>query len=107
MATAFTYSDLEMSRVDAELQRNRELLVVLSPDQARILIGLIEASRGLAQRLPLLARLRLLLSGLCATFRATLFHARLLDLSRVLVYFSASATWSIRSDGQFEFRFAR
>jgi hypothetical protein len=33
-------SDLELSRVDAQLERGRELLVVLSPKRASILIAL-------------------------------------------------------------------
>jgi len=107
MATALDYSQLEMSQVDAQLQRDGELLVVLSLERAAILISLIEASRGLPRRPPLLERLRLMFSGLWATVRAAVFHGRLMDLSRVLVYSSAKATWRTRDDGQIEFRFSR
>jgi hypothetical protein len=104
---ALHYSELEMSKVDAQLQRDGELLVILSPQRAKILIALIEASRGLTRHPPIIARLRLLSSGLWATLRAVLFHGRLMDLSRVLVYFSASAICRARDDGHVEFRFSR
>jgi len=109
MATMLTYPDLEMSKVDAQLKRDGELFVVLSPARAGLLIALVEASRGLTQRPkpPVPARLRLMFGGLWATLRAGLFHGRLMDLSRILVYFSASATWRAREDGQVEFKFSR
>jgi hypothetical protein len=107
MANALSYSELEMSRVDAQLQRDGELRIVLSPKQAAILAALIESTRGLTRGPPILQRLRFMLSGLWATLRAVIFHGRLMDLSRVLVYCSATATWRSTDNGQVEFRFTR
>jgi hypothetical protein len=83
MATALTYPDLEMSKVDAQLQRDGELAVVLSPARAQLLIALIEVSRELTRhpKPRVHTRLRLMLRGLWATFRAGLFHGRLMDLA--------------------------
>jgi hypothetical protein len=107
MTASLTYSDLEMPRVDAQLERDRELLVVLPSRRAQVLIALIESSRGLTQRPSVAVRARLLVRGLWATFRATLFHGKLMNLSRVLVYASSSATWRSVANGDIEFRFSR
>lgn len=107
MTVALTYSDLEMSRVDAQLGRDRELLVVLPTAQAQILIALIESIRGLSKRTSVLVCVRLLCRGLWATSRAVLFHGKLMNLSRVLVYASGGATWQSTSGGDTEFRFLR
>jgi hypothetical protein len=107
MTAALTYSDLEMSRVDVQLEKDCELLVVLPIQRAQILISLIESSRGLTQRPSVPARVRLLFRGLWATFSAMLFHGKLMNLSRVLVYASGSATWKPASSGDIEFKFSR
>ena len=105
MAGALTYADLEMSRVDAELNEQRELLILLPPRRARALISLIESTRDLQRRSSFFARLGPMARGLFATARALIFHYRLLELVRVLVYRSRSATWHASTDGNVLFRF--
>lgn len=107
MAGALTYADLEMSRVDAQLNEKRELLILLPPRRARALIALIESTRDLQRGSSLPARLGPMVRGLFATARALLFHYRLLELVRVVVDRSQSATWHANADGNVLFRFTQ
>ena len=106
-ANAFTYADLEMSRVDAHLNGEQELFVLLPARHAEALVSLIETVRQLQATRSLFARLGLGLRGLYATAKALVFHRRLFELSRVLVCHSANATWRASENGQVLFRFAR
>ena len=106
-----TYTDLDMSRVDAQLSERGELALLLDPNRARLLITMIESARGVSHRSGTRPsrgkRLALAIHGAFAAFWAAFFHRRLLALSRALVYFSAHASWTSRADGRFEFRFLR
>src|SRR5712692_7209827 len=93
MAAALTYADLEMSRVDAELNAQHEVLILLPTRRAHALISLIESIRDLQRGSSFLARVGLMLRGLFATARALIFHYRLMELVRVLVYCARDATW--------------
>jgi len=107
MTPTFGYDELEMSRVDAQLQEHRELLIALPPERASVLIGLIEGLRALLRSPAPFHRLRLLGPLLYACLRVIVFHRRLGELARVIVYFSANATWTVDRDGQYIFRFSR
>jgi hypothetical protein len=103
------YRDLEMSQVDALLQKHGPFFVVLEPRHARVLISLIENTRVVSKRghgRPTgLARLFAAVLGALASFRAALFHPRLTVLFRAIAHHSSTATWSARADGWIEFRF--
>ena len=104
-AAALKYADLEMSRVDARLKDQRELLILLPPQRARVLVALIESTRDVQRGSSFFARLGPMCRGLYAVFRALIFHRRLAELVRVLVYYSSKATWHAVEDGQILFRF--
>jgi hypothetical protein len=104
-APALTYADLEMSRVDAHLKSGRELLVVLPSHHAKVLVSLIENTRQLQRGASFSARIGPMWRGLYATFRALLFHRRLLELARVFVDFAQTASWQTVEGGQVLFRF--
>jgi|SRR6266508_1305945 len=107
MAAALTYADLEMSRVDAQLNEQHEVLILLPPRRARALISLIESTRDLQCGSSFLARVGPMFRGLFATARALLFHHRLMELVRALVYCARNATWQTSTDGNVLFRFTR
>jgi hypothetical protein len=107
MAAALKYEDLRMSQVDARLDEQRELLILLPPRHARVLVSLIESTRDVQRGASFLARLSPMCRSLYSIGRALVFHYRLLDLVRVLVYCSKSATWNATPDGDVLFRFTR
>ena len=103
------YRELDMSQVDALLQKHSAFSVVLEPKHARVLISLIESARTVSTGGPGrpqgLSRLLAAVCGALAGFRAAFFHPRLTSLFRVVVYRSNIATWNARPDGSVEFRF--
>lgn len=107
MTGALTYADLQMSQIDARLNEQREVLILLPPRRARALIALIESTRDLQRGSSFVARLGPMIRGLYATARALIFHYRLLELVRLLVYRSRSATWHASADGNILFRFTQ
>ncbi len=104
---AFTYSELELSRVDAELASAGAVTVVLSARTGRVLVGLVEAARIETSQSGILRRAHRVLRGLWSVVVAVSFHGRLFGLSRAIVQCSANTTWRRRSDGQWEFLFSR
>ena len=107
----FEYSDLDMDQVDAVLALNGELFVSLPERHARACIVFIETVRNVTslnkKRSSLITRCWVLTKGLGMMLRLALAHARLFQLSRVVILNSSSQTWQQSTDHNFLFRFTR
>jgi hypothetical protein len=111
MVSALGYDDLKMDRVDSVLSENGELLISLPEKHGRACVAFIETVRTVqswpANRTPLVRRVWPLAKSLLVTLRVLIGHAKLFELSRVIVLNSSTQTWERRPDGTFVFKFAR
>jgi hypothetical protein len=100
-----TYADLDMSRLDAHVKSGRELLIALPTSHAKVLIALLENTGKLQRAKSFASRLGPAILALSATFRALLFHRKLIELARVIADLSEEATWKPTEGGHVLFRF--
>ncbi len=111
MVRTLGYADLSMDRADSVLSENGELLVSLPEKHGRACVAFIETVRTVqswpANRTPFVARLWPLLKSFGVTLRVLIGHAKLFELSRVIVLNSSAQTWERRPDGSFLFKFVR
>jgi hypothetical protein len=111
MVSALGYDDLSMDRVDSVLSESGELLVSLPERHGRVCVAFIETVRTVqswpTNRTPFLARLWPLCKSLWVTVRVLVGHAKLFELSRVIVLNSSAQTWEHLPNGTFIFKFVR
>ncbi len=89
MVRTLGYADLSMDRADSVLSEDGELLVSLPEKHGRACVAFIETVRTVqswpANRTPFVARLWPLLKSFGVTLRVLIGHAKLFELSRVIV----------------------
>jgi hypothetical protein len=111
MVPALGYADLSMDRADCVLSENGELLVFLPEKHGLACVAFIETVRTVqkwpANCTPFVARLWPLLKSFGVILRVLIGHAKLFELSRVIVLNSSAQTWERRPDGTFLFKFVR
>jgi hypothetical protein len=97
--------------VDGMLAQNGEVLVSLSPQHAGAFIAFIEtfllAQSWDRDRTPFFARIRPLAAGALLTFKMSLRHKKLFELSELVTLTSSSRTWTRIPGDRYLFRFAR